>query len=916
MTVLGGRLRSFVYGALGVALAGLALSTTAAQAQEGTFGISSFDVFSSSQQAGAHADLHSEFMLHTDEQGEPIEEAKNVQVRLPPGIVGNASVIPQCTLAEFELYTCQPSAQVGVMTIFYKIGPEPSGQVVVPLYNLTPSPGHAATFATSVLFEKILLQGDLSKDGDYALEITIHDLPTEIPIIGTALTLWGVPAASTHDLERSRTELGGPQPSYGPPNELGEREIIGTEPTPAGVAPVPLLTNSTDCEGGLLTSALRLESWGGRSAQSTSTMPAPSGCELLSMAPTLSVTPETTERDTPSGYDIDIAYPIDEDPFSLATPSLRSATVTLPEGTSLSPGVATGLVGCTEAQFQAGECPNASKVGTVVLKTALLAEPLEGTLDMSTPTPEAMYRLLLTATGKGITVHLIGVLHADPNTGQVTVVFAENPQLPVNALDLHLFGGAGAPLANPATCGEAKSIGSVVSDGGQTSSVSSSFDVDANGAGGACPSPSPFTPGFVAGTSSPQAGSFSPLVMTVTREDGQQDLGTITTNLPPGLMGMLSQVPQCGEPAASLGTCPQSSLVGSTTVTAGAGASPLHLTGSIYLTGPTKGAPFGLALVVPAIAGPFDLGTIVNRSQIKVAPNDLHLTIATEPLPQILSGIPLRVRTVSLEINRQDLILNPTNCSPMSVAGTIGSAQGASFVTSSPFQVRGCGELPFAPKLTAATLARGSSRGKGASLDVKVTTASGLHSNLASVIIDLPKSLKARLTTVQRACVAATFAANPAACPSASVVGSAVVGTPLLAAPLTGPVYLVFHRGIKYPGLVMILQGGGVELQLAAAVNIDKGVSSAAFRQLPDVPMSLFELDLPEGSYSMFGAARNLCAERQGMPYTMVGQNEARNVGGVRVVVGGCHAHTASSGQDGRAKASAAHPDTRSGRRG
>ena len=446
MTARGGGLRGLVYGVLGVVLAGLALSTAAAQAQEGTFGVSSFDVFSSSEQAGAHADLHSEFMLHTNEQGEPDGEAKNVQIRLPPGIVGNASSIPRCTLAEFELYTCQPPAQVGVMTVFYKIGSEPSGRVVVPVYNLTPSPGHAATFATSVLFVKILLQGDLSKDGDYALEVSIHDLSTEIPIVGTSLTLWGVPAASTHDLERSRTELGGPQPSYGPPNELGEREVIGTESTPAGVAPTPLLTNSTDCEGSLLTSALHLESWGGQSAQSTSTMPAPSGCELLSIAPTLSVIPETTERDTPSGYDIDLAYPIDEDPFSLATPSLRSTAVTLPAGTSLSPGVVGGLVGCTEAQFQASECPNASKVGTAVLKTALLAEPLKGTLDMSTPTPEAMYRMLLTATGEGITVHLIGVIRPDPNTGQVTVTFAEDPQLPFSALDLHLFGGAGAPL--------------------------------------------------------------------------------------------------------------------------------------------------------------------------------------------------------------------------------------------------------------------------------------------------------------------------------------------------------------------------------------------------------------------------------------------------------------------------------------
>jgi hypothetical protein len=644
-------------------------------------------------------------------------------------------------------------------------------------------------------------------------------------------------------------------------------------------------------------------------------MPAPVGCEQLSIAPSVSVKPETTERDTPSGYDIDLGYPIDEQPFDLATPPLHGVTLTLPAGTSLSPGVANGLVGCTETQFEADECPNAAKVGTTAIDTPLVSSPLAGAIYLSTPTPEAMYRMLVTAAGEGVTVHLIGVIHADPVTGQLTVVFTEIPQLPVTTIDLQLFGGGGAPLANPVGCGAAGTTASFMSYGAQAAGATSSFDVDANGAGGVCQSPSPFTPGFLAGTLSPRAGSFSPFTLTVTREDGQQNLGGITTNLPPGLMGLLAKVPVCEEPTASLGSCPQSSLAGSAEIGAGAGGSPLHLPGSIYLTGPYKGAPFGLAIVVPVIAGPFNLGTIVLRAQVRVAPSDLHMVIVTEPLPQILSGIPLRVRTLSLEMNRPGFIVNPTNCSPMSVAATIESAQGTRFSASSPFQVSGCRGLPFAPKLVAATPAAASSRGAGAGFDVRVTGASSGHANLEAVIINMPKPLKPRLIAVQQACVAATFTKNPSACPSRAVVGSAVIDTPMLSTSLTGPVYLVYYRGVKYPKLVMVLQSSGVEIQLTGSLSIGKGIVTTKFSPLPDIPMSLFEMDLPEGAHSVLGATENLCAKPQIMPYTTIGQNGTRLVGAVRVAVQGCRGRVARIDGRGPVKTAAARSSAPAGGR-
>ena len=359
------------------------------------------------------------------------------------------------------------------------------------------------------------------------------------------------------------------------------------------------------------------------------------------------------------------------------------------------------------------------------------------------------------------------------------------------------------------------------------------------------------------------------------------------------MAGILSQVPLCEEPAAALGECPQSALLGSATVDAGAGTRPFSLVGSMYLTGPYKGAPFGLSVVIPSLVGPFDLGTIVLRAQVEVAPNDAHLTIVTDPLPQILSGVPLRLRTVNLTVNRPSFILNPTNCSPMAVAAQIESGQGTSFTASSPFQVSGCRALPFAPKLAAATLAKAGRSGNGASLDVKLTNTQGTRANLASLSVELPRALKARLTTVQQACLAATFAANPGSCPPASIVGSATVDTPILATPLTGPVYLVFYHDTKYPELAMVLQGSGVELQLVGTVNVNRGIDSTTFRLLPDVPIDLFKVDLTESAHSVLGAVASLCAKRQNLLYTIVGQNGAESRGGIRVAVEGCHARAA-----------------------
>jgi hypothetical protein len=568
-------------------------------------------------------------------------------------------------------------------------------------------------------------------------------------------------------------------------------------------------------------------------------------------------------------------------------------SIALPQGTSLSPSLANGLEACTDAQFDSASCPNAAKLGTVSIDTPTVSDQLTGPIYLGAPLPGDMYRIFLTASAGGVTIELVGHLRPDPATGQLLAVFEQTPQQPFSELRLSFFGGPLAALANPATCGAATSTSRVLSYAGQVATSSSTFVVDADGRGGACPASPPFAPGFSAGTTSPVAGGFSPLTLTVSRDDGQQDLSTIAAELPAGLFAMLARVPPCGGAAVAQSACPAASRVGTVTVGMGAGAEPFFLRGSVYLTGPYKGAPFGLAIVVPAIAGPFDLGTILIRTGLRVSPSDLRVRIDSDPLPQILEGIPLRIRTVNITVDRPGFILNPSGCAPQQVTGTLGSLDGLQAAVSTPFRVDGCGGLPLIPRLSAFTQAKAAPAGTGASLDLSVQESEGTQTNIRSVTVQLPGRLRPRLTTIQRACRAATFFANAAACPAESLVGSVTVSTPALASALTGPIYLVFRGGTAYPDLMMAPQGSGVRAELDGALSISsKGIVSAAFRALPDVPISSFDVELPRGPHSMLGATGSLCSTKLNVKDTIVGQNEARLTGTTRIAVAGCPKHT------------------------
>ena len=504
----------------------------------------------------------------------------------------------------------------------------------------------------------------------------------------------------------------------------------------------------------------------------------------------------------------------------------------------------------------------------------------------------------------GVILKLHGINHADPGTGQLTTEFLQQPQQPFELLQLKLKGGPRAVLANPQSCGPATTsadltpwsapgLGGLTGEepiaGTPNATPSSSFNVDWNGAGGACPQVLPFNPSFNAGTTGPTAttaGANTSFSLTFSRQDREQNLAGIQVRMPLGLVGKIAGIPQCGEAQANAGTCGPESQIGTTTTGAGPGPHPLFLGGKVYLTGPYKGAPFGLSIVVPAVAGPFNLGNEVVRSAIYIDPNTAAVTVTSDPLKQIRDGVPFRLREVNVEVNRPGFMLNPTNCSAQQVSATVSAAQGASAQVSSPFGLGSCGSLAFHPTLTASTQAE-TSKASGASLSVKVTSGPG-QANIGKTTLILPRSLPSRLTTIQKACRAAVFNANPAACPEGSVVGTATAHSPLLNKPLTGPAYLVSHGNAAFPDLQFVLQGEGVTLVLDGQTNIKNGVTSSTFDTLPDAPVSTFETVLPEGPHSALAALGNLCTQSLIIPTTITGQNGAVIKQNTKIAVTGC----------------------------
>jgi hypothetical protein len=746
-----------------------------------------------------------------------------------------------------------------------------------PIYNVEPSRGHLATLGASILLGSIIMQLDARQDAS-GINATISDMSTLFGMNGARITLWGVPTASSHDSQRCT--------------------LLGGECSSSTAEPRAFISAPSQC-GEPLTTVVHLDSWQEpkRSVTASTAQPAPTGCDQLQFAPTLSVTPDTTEPDSPAGYEVELELPRSADPLALETPPLTSLTVTLPPGVSLSPAGAAGLGVCNRSEFDIGSCPAGASVGSVSVSSPALAAPLPGKVYLAKPQSDIPWGFFLIAGNEAITVRLPGRFELDPATGQLTIAFRSLPQLPLSEIKVNFPGGQTASLDNPTACGTATTISRLVASSGQVATPGSSFLVA--GGAGACSVPRSFAPGFSAGMTTRRAGAAGAFVMNVSREDGEGDLAKLQVKLPPGLLGDFSQVIPCEEPAASKGNCPAATAIGTTQVVAGAGNQPLTLPGTVFLTGPYGGRPYGLSIVVPAVAGPINLGTIVTRGSVTVDPRSLRVSIATDPLPQVFGGVPVRVRAVRLNLDRPGFIFNPTNCTPGSVNATIDSAEGAIASSSALFAVSGCARLRFTPRLSA-IVGPGASR-SGAGLSLVLRTGSGSQANLSSLAVRLPRQLHPRLNAIREACPAEVYDAAPDRCPAASALSRMVIASPLLGSAMTGTSYLVARGGTAPPAVATSFKLGNATLTMQGHVQLTgRGVATLVFTRLPDVPLRMLRITLPRSKNSVLGATGRLCSgPRPNVGFRAEAQNGARLARTVAVSVRDC----GDAGQTGRATA-------------
>ena len=821
-------------------------------------------------QAGGHPFVGvTDFTIGQNADGSPDGTVSNVRVDIPPGLISNPQAVPYCT----TFPVCPNNTQLGIVELeaFEPVlGVGTAVYVGTSVYNTQPPAGEVSDYAFNTLSGRVDIIGGIRSATDDGLYFTIA-APASPQLVKSTLIFWGVPGDSGHASQLDWScGLSGLSfsPCVPPASSPG---------TPSGT---PFLSNPSGCVPAGQVSTLAVDSTLGDHVQATTSTPVPAtNCSSVPFQPSLSITPQTTQSDAPTGMAVDVHVPqTNDDPSGLASATLQNAVVTMPPGMTLDPSAATGLQACSPAQFGKGSdapptCPGPSQIGTVEIDTPLLPNPLTGSVYLGcdgpspqTPCPAsggfAYLYIYATAPQQGITQKLIGTVTTDPNTGQVTNTFVNQPQVPFTDFKLVINGGPTAPLANPLACGPATTTSSLTPYSGNpaVTPAPSTFTVDSNGAGGACLSSPPFAPGFSVSTHTSQAGAFdNPLIQNVTRPDGAQYLSRIAVQMPPGLLGVVANVPLCPEPQASQGTCPAASQIGTSTALAGSGPDSIPETGSVSLTGPYNGAPFGLSVVLPTVAGPFNLGNVVVRAAINVDRNDGHVTITSDPLPQIVGGaqfdgaIPLRLRDVSVTINRPSFIVNPTSCAPLGIGATITSAQGASATGLSPFQATGCGALPFGPKMRMQVTGNAQTTDGGHPTLITTVTAPTGQANVRSATVTLPLSLALDPYNSQHVCSVA--ASNTDTCPANTSIGSAIVRTPLLNQPLSGPAYLV--QGVRknaqgqsistLPAMLITLRGQ-VALDLRGQTSVDSHSRLVTtFPAVPDAAMSSFTLTVTGG---------------------------------------------------------------------
>ncbi len=815
---------------------------------------------------------------------------------------------------------CPPDTVIGEATLTYQ---EPAvrghGNEPVPVFNLVPAPGEPARFGFEADHVPVVLDTSVRTGGDYAAVVSVHNASQAVEVLGARVTIWGAPTASSHDQARGWACLGyrGTEGCL-TTNDHSPTAFLTLPTSCSGVLTTSVNGESWPFEEGGKTKVSKIGTGEGADPENTifELPSALTGCSALNelFDPTVTVEPEQHEGNTPTGLKMHIRMPQQSalEAEGLAPPAIKSTTVQFPEGVLLNPAAANGLQACLEGETEATEvsrggvgytgsrelgegfegsvptftetlpeplqpgtnfCANASKVGVVHIKTPDLPNEIVGGVYTAAQTKNpfgslfAIYIVAQDPVSK-VLVKLAGEVKLNSTTGQITTTFANTPDLPFEELTLELFGGPGATLSTPQACGAAGPTKATFTSWAQEPGEApdtvtrevGGFENTSQAEKSGCPGTQPLAPSFSAGSANPQAGAFSPFELTINHPDADQPMTGLTTVLPPGLAAVIASVTPCKEPDASQGTCGPESLIGKAEASVGLGSEPFtQKEGRVYLTGPYEGAPFGLSVVVPTKAGPFDFGNVVTRSTIQVNEETAAVTISS-PLPTFVNtltypggvGVPVQLKSLHVVVDREHFQFNPTNCAPMSITGTITGASGGSAGISSPFQAQGCQNLTFAPKF-GITVAGQGSKANGTGFTATVESGGIGVEGIRKVFLTVPKILPARLQpTLQNACLDKVFVVNPAGCPEDSFIGTATVQTPVLKTPLSGPAILVSHGNAAFPDVEFVLQSENIHILLDGKTDIKKGVTYSRFESAPDAPFTKFVSEFPAGPHSIF----------------------------------------------------------------
>ncbi|HTT94659.1 MAG TPA: hypothetical protein VMF55_08295 [Solirubrobacterales bacterium] len=836
------------------------------------------------RQAGAHPDFTFTYNAPTEPGNDniPLESPRDIDLDLPPGLVGNPVPFPACSLSEFNSVKtggwteCERNTQVG--TVRFNNG---NGVVYVGLYNLEHGSEVPARFGFSWQVYHATITPRV-RPGDYGISAGSFEIGQALPAASEAeVTFWGIPASHEHDFER----VAAGAPFFNPSGEVWN--FLPLETT----APdVPFFYSPTYCPDTASTFTARGDSWEHPGIFDTRTFSTDAqgtpfaweGCEVLPFKPTLIPVPGTHRAHSPTGLDVAIEVPSNEGPEGFMSSAIKKTVIVFPEGVTVSPSAVGGLEACSEAQAGLGNnepptCPDGSKIGNVQIKTQLQKNPLEGEVVLARQKENpfgSTYAAYLLAKGPGFYVKLASELNVDQKTGQLTVVFDNLPQLPFETAHFDFRGGPTSPLVTPDTCGNYSIRTEMYPWARPAEPVVANVPmvINENCAGGGT-----FNPSLQAGVANPVAGAQSPLTIRVRRQDGEQNLSRLEFTLPEGELASLKGVALCPDALAPSGNCPVASQVGIATTALGTGAFPLFVPQpgkaptALYLAGPYEGAPYSLITTVPAQAGPFDFGNIVVRTAINLNPNTTQVIARSDPLPQILEGVPIAYRDVRIEVQKPDFTVNPTSCEQRYVTSTISSIEGAQAHPSVPFKVGDCASLNFKPKL-ALKLKGGTHRGDFPQLTATLTTGKK-ESNISWVSTTLPHSEFLEQGHIGTVCTRVQFAAK--ACPAASVYGYATAYTPLLERPLEGPVYLRSSNH-TLPDLVAELNGQ-FDVELAGRIDSHNQGIRTTFETVPDAPVTKFVLRFKAGKKSLLVNSRNLCKAPAKATIRMIGQNGMRH---------------------------------------